>query len=417
MKDEKLERYVLASLLKTNKKQLAFILRPDDFQNRQHRIIFELLIDRIDKGQKVDMTLLDDPSIKDADTMVAISDVFVADVTDDNGVLEEKIDELCRISDLRYAHKKASAMKNAIESGKLNNLNHAVDFLTNVSDDLVMRHPKEMDVSLGSSVVSALQQVERQKTEQKIKTGITSIDRFLYGGIKLGELVIFAARPNVGKSIFTIMPAIQASANGLDVLFAVNEMDKSQTSLRMLSHLSGVDMNAIEGHIPFMTADGDSLAMACDAMKHMPITFLENAYKVEEIEKILKTRQKINKPIRLVIVDMAGRMSTEKKVRDEREQVNEVSRNLFRMSKKYHCTIIGTVQINRAGEMSEEPLLRHLKESGRWEEDADKVFMMWADKENKERRYISLKKNRTGRKEHKASVILDGRHMIFKEVE
>jgi replicative DNA helicase len=150
-------------------------------------------------------------------------------------------------------------------------------------------------------------------------------------------------------------------------------------------------------------------------MKKLPITFLENAYKVEDIEKILKTRYKLKKPIKLVIADMAGRMSTDSVKKTDREQLNEVSKALFRMSKKYHCTIIGTVQISREGLMTEEPQLSHLKETGNWEEDADKVFMMWADKEDKDKRIIALRKNRTGKKDFKYKVILDGCHMRFKE--
>ena len=410
----KLERYVLASLLRTSQQQLAYQLKPDDFTDASYSKIFTLFINRLDKGQKADATLLTDPALE-KDEVIALSDSLFIDSTDDASVLQEKIDELCRLSDLRFLADKAERLAASVKSGKLNSVNVAVDFLTNVSDDLIMRHPKELDVSLGSSLRSGLNRVEQRKKEQKIRTGINQIDNDLYGGIALGEYVIFAARPNVGKSIFSIMPAIQAAYDGLDVLIAVNEMDKESTSIRMMANIANVNINAIEGHIPFQSYEEDSLSVANAEMKRLPITFLENAYKIEDIEKILKTRQKLKKPIKLVIADMAGRMSTDTQKKTDREQLNEVSKGLFRLSKQYHCTIIGTVQISRAGLMNEEPQLSHLKETGKWEEDADKVFMMWQDKDDKDKRIIALRKNRTGKKDDKYTVMLDGCHMRFKE--
>lgn len=410
----KLERYVLASLLRTSQQQLAYQLRSEDFTDASLEKIFALFIERLDRGQKADSTLLTDPALKNEE-VIALSDAMFIDSTDDDSVLQEKIDEMCLLSDLRYLEDKTQRLLNSIRTGKLNSVNVAVDFLTNVSDDLIMRHPKELDVSLGSSLRSAMNRIEQRKREKKIRIGINPIDNDLYGGIALGEYVIFAARPNVGKSIFSIMPAIQAAYDGLDVLIAVNEMDKESTSIRMMSNIACVNINAIEGHIPFQAGEPDNLAVANEEMKKLPITFLENAYKVEDIERILKTRHKLKKPIKLVIADMAGRMSTDSLKKTDREQLNEVSKSLFRLSKQYHCTIIGTVQISRAGLINEEPQLSHLKETGKWEEDADKVFMMWSDKDDKDKRIIALKKNRTGKKDDKYTVVLDGCHMRFKE--
>lgn len=408
----KLEKYVLASLLRIKDKQLAYALKADDFAEPVNAKVFKLMLERLDKEQTADMSLLSDPSLTN-DEVIELSEAI--DHTTDQSILEEKIDELTKESDLRFLLTKSEKLSGAIKSQRLTSVNVAVDFLTNLTDDLVMRHPKDLDISLGSSVRSALARIEQQKQEPRIRTGIKQIDNSLYGGIKLGEYVIFAARPNAGKSIFTILPAIEAAKSGMNVLVAVNEMDKEATSIRMMANIANVNINAIEGNIPFKAGEIDALSVASDQMKQMPMSFMEHAYKTDEIEKFLKTRQKLKKPISLVIVDMASRLSTEVSTKVEREQLNEVSKALFRMSKKYHCTVIGTVQISRAGVLSDEPQLEHLKETGKWEEDADKVFMMWADKEDPEKRHISLKKNRTGQKGFYYTVVLDGCHMKFKE--
>jgi len=406
-----LEIYVLASLIQSNH-QMAYRLRPEDFTKESHRKLFSLIVDRLDKGQKVDSGILEDPIITATD-LVEVSDAIGLTATSDESVLEEKIDELCRLSDMRFLLDKSKRLSQSLESGRVQSVSVAMDFLTNLSDDLAMRHPKELDVSLGSSVLSALKRIERAKGEQKIKTGIDSIDRFLHGGIKLGEYVIIGARTNVGKSIWAMLPPIYSR---VDSLMCLNEMDSESQSLRMMAHIARVDINAIEGDVPFNPGDGESLAVAHDAMNYIPIKYLDDAYWVEQIELIVKTRHRLNKPIKLVVVDMAGKLSTENTVKlDTKGQLKEVSHRLFRMSKKYHCTVIGTVQINRAGEASEEPQLAHLKDSGSWEEDADKVFLMWSDKTDERKKHIALRKNRTGMKDKKFTVVLDGRHMRFEE--
>ena len=104
----KLERYVLASLLRTSQQQLAYQLKPDDFTDASYSKIFTLFINRLDKGQKADATLLTDPALE-KDEVIALSDSLFIDSTDDASVLQEKIDELCRLSDLRFLADKGRA--------------------------------------------------------------------------------------------------------------------------------------------------------------------------------------------------------------------------------------------------------------------------------------------------------------------
>lgn len=411
MGHDTLEIFVLASLIQSNH-HMAYRLKLEDFEKESHRKLFGLIIDRLDKEQTVDSGIFSDPTIS-ALELVEISEAVGLTATSDASVLDEKIDELARRSDMRFLADKSTRLTNAIQSGKVQTTGVALDFLTNLSDDLIMRHPKEVDISLGLSVLSALKSIERRKGEQKIKTGIKGIDKFLFGGIGLGEYVIIGARTNVGKSIWAMLPPIYSR---VDTLFCLNEMDSNSQSIRMLSHLSRVDINAIEGNQPFEMGDGENLAVATDIMSQINVKYIDDAYYVEQIETVVKTRQKLNKPVKLVVVDMAGKLSTENTAKLEtKQQLKEVSRRLFRMSKKYHCTVIGTVQINREGESSEEPQLKHLKDSGSWEEDADKVFLMWSDKQDENDKHIALRKNRTGMKDKKWTVRLDGRHMRFIE--
>lgn len=411
LSDPALEKYIVLALIETPHKQLAHLMRPDDFTVEHARVIHGKIIDRLEKGQAVDTNILGDPDIS-ADTVMYCSDAVTGGmVTDDASHLLEKIMRMCELSDLRYASDKMAKAQRAI-GDKITRHKDLLDFMTNLTNDLVSRHNIASDTSLGNSVNSALARIERMKQEPRIKTGIKAIDQFLHGGIALGEFVVFAARPNVGKSVFSIMPAIYSR---LQTLIAVNEMDKESTSVRMLCHLSGVNIGAIEAVEPFIAGDGDALAMAYDRMAGMSIDFMENSYDPQDLEAVLRTRKQLGKPLQLVIVDMAGRMRDKsQRFGNRREELTSITGKLFRLAHQYHCTIIGTVQIHRAS--GGKPTLADLKESGSWEEDSDKVFLMWEDKDDPRKRHIMLAKNRTGDKGVEVEVMLDGRHMKFEEV-
>ena len=413
MKRIDLEKYILASFLQTNLCNMATLLRQDDWSELSHKAVHKIIVERLNKNQPVDESIYNEPDLSN-DLILIVAELLAIAPYKDELVLKEKIDELTELSDIQYAAAKfKSAANKAMSVKKSSDL---IDFTSNLIDDLITRHPKQLETTIGQSMMEALKELERQKHDGKIKIGIKQIDDFLGGGIKQGEYVVFAARPNIGKSIFTLSPVLATAEKSLSVLMAVNEMSVTDTCIRMLAKRSGVDINVIEMKQAPVTGDYDAISVAQEEMSRMPITFRDKSYNLVDIENIIRARQKLGKPVQLLIVDMAGRLKIEGKRYNKRsDEVADISRNLQRISQQYKCTIIATVQISRAGLMTEEPTLEHLKESGAWEEDTDKVFMMWADKDDKNKRIIAIRKNRKGDTEHKFYVTLDGRHMTFRE--
>lgn len=411
---EKLESYILASLLQTNLTSMSNLIRCDDWQSETNARIHKMILDRMEKQQPINESMYHEPDLPDELISTMATLFSIAPYTDEN-VLKEKIDDLTERSDLDYAAKKMKAATVKIQSRRVKDV---IDFSSNLIDDLTTRHPKQLETTIGHSMIEALKMIEKMKDQPKIKTGISQIDKFLHGGINQGEYIIFAARPNIGKSIFTLYPALATAENSLSVLMAVNEMSVAQTCIRMLANQSGVDINVIEMKRHPLQGDYDAIAVANDRMDKMPIAFKDRSYNLPDIETMIRNRQRLGKPVKLLVIDMAGRLKIEGRRYNKRsDEIADVSRNLQRIAQQYNCAVLATVQINRSGQMTEEPTLEHLKDSGAWEEDADKVFMMWSDKQDKDKRIIALRKNRTGRNEEKFYVTLDGCHMRFKENE
>ena len=89
--------------------------------------------------------------------------------------------------------------------------------------------------------------------------------------------------------------------------------------------------------------------------------------------------------------------------------------NICDIAKKYNCVFIVMVQVNREGAISAKLSLEHLKGSGAIEEDADKVFLFYGNKDNPSGRIMELAKNRHGKKGALFNLNMKGHIMTFEE--
>lgn len=78
--------------------------------------------------------------------------------------------------------------------------------------------------------------------------------------------------------------------------------------------------------------------------------------------------------------------------------MNEVTRELKKLTTDYGITIFLLAQVNRAVENREnkQPLMADLKESGSLEQDANVVMLLSASSDNKEKIRCEIAKNREG---------------------
>ncbi|MFA4984460.1 MAG: DNA repair protein RadA [Candidatus Omnitrophota bacterium] len=70
------------------------------------------------------------------------------------------------------------------------------------------------------------------KEENRIKTGISELDRVLGGGIVPGSVVLIGGDPGIGKSTISLQVSNQLTKQGLTVLYVSGEESVAQTKLR-----------------------------------------------------------------------------------------------------------------------------------------------------------------------------------------
>jgi len=76
-----------------------------------------------------------------------------------------------------------------------------------------------------------LKDVEARE-EERLKTGITELDRVLGGGIVSGSVILIGGDPGVGKSTISLQLSNQLTKQGSCVLYVSGEESVHQTKLR-----------------------------------------------------------------------------------------------------------------------------------------------------------------------------------------
>ena len=189
-----------------------------------------------------------------------------------------------------------------------------------------------------------------EKTKDKksffFSTGFKELDELTNGFDRKEEIVVVSARPGVGKSLISLMFAIQAAKDGLKVGLYSGEMSESKVGGRadtLISHISNGAINhgneiIKEQYEQFMrelpTKYSGSIEVITPAMIDAPVT--TNVLKVF-IEK---------KNLDLLVVDQIS-LVDEPRGRTPKEKQSYIMRDLKLIQSTKHIPIIVVAQQNR----------------------------------------------------------------------
>ncbi len=125
--------------------------------------------------------------------------------------------------------------------------------------------------------------------------------------------------------------------------------------------------------------------------------FTSEYSKLNDIKSAIK-KNKNRKNKYVAFIDYAGLITVNDSRKNERQVMNEVTRELKKLTTDYDITIILLAQLSRAVESRNDgkPILSDLKESGSLEQDANIVMLLSADKNNSQKISCDVAKNREG---------------------
>ena len=361
-------------------------IKPESFYVSKHRDLFAIIVRLFSLGVNADIITVINEAVKDGifESSTAGKEYLAAIM---EGVPTTKnIESYCKIVEEKYYTRSLiTSAKEIIEAASAGqeSAQQLIDFAEQKIYDI--RKGKSTDglVKIDEVVLEAYDELGRKSGPDKelyigAKSGFADLDHVITG-LSRSDLIIVAARPAMGKSVFALNLAANYARHNKDseaVIFSL-EMSKEQNVTRMLSSESIVELDYLmKGNI-----SGDQwtkLAQGAERLSGMNI-YLDDTAGITVPQMKAKLRR-LKRP-GLVIIDYLQLMNSSRRIEIRVNEISEITRQLKLMAKELDIPVITLSQLSRAVESrtDKRPLLSDLRESGSIEQDADIVMFLYRD--------------------------------------
>ena len=238
--------------------------------------------------------------------------------------------------------------------------------------------------SINNIMTEAIRELEELRDNRDgltgIPSGFTSLDR-VTSGWQRSDLVIFAARPGMGKTAF-VLSSLRNAAVDFDrpVAFFSLEMSSTQLIKRLISAEAEISSDKLKTG-KLSEHDWKKLVDKTSTLSDAKI-FIDDTPALSVLELRAKCRRlKAQHDIEMVVIDYLQLMTGESSKSGNREQeIAMISRSLKQLAKELDVPVIALSQLSRAVETrggDKKPQLSDLRESGSIEQDADMVIFLY----------------------------------------
>jgi len=229
---------------------------------------------------------------------------------------------------------------------------------------------QNQSISLGKAAKEAF---SKEKVIS-VSSGYQSIDEII-NGFDLGDLIVIAGRPAMGKSCLAANMALRLAKQGNPILFISLEMKADQISKRMIACLSSIHLTKLKNNNLNSQQEFEAFQNAITLADTLPITIEDSGgltlpklrYQIKKF--VNKTKGKV------VIIDYI-QLIKHKGKGQRVDDVTEITNTLKDLAMEFNIVIIGLSQLSRAVESRDDkrPILSDLRESGSIEQDASVVM-------------------------------------------
>jgi replicative DNA helicase len=379
------ERAVLGSiLLKPDVcDDVTLLVRPEDFADEAHQVLYRHLLELHDGGKRLDVTIVMERlrtqgDIERVGGVDAITDILqavphaahavhYAQIVRDKAMLRSLIDASTDI--LRDAYDSGDEPREQVA--------RAENKIFQILEHRSSAEAKPIETVLEEVMVRMDARMKHEQTLGGVETGFTDLDS-LCGGLHNSELIILAARPSMGKTAFAMNIAEHvAIASQQPVLFVSLEMASLELADRLLCSAAQVNGHRLRNgtisqedrrRLVKKSADISSAPLFIDDTPGRTLT------EIAAVARRLKRKQGLS----LIVIDYLQLIEPDNPKDPRQEQVAKIARRLKTMSRELDIPVLCLAQLNRQAEVSRDnrPRLNHLRESGAIEQDADVVMFV-----------------------------------------
>ncbi|MBN1887043.1 MAG: replicative DNA helicase [Thermoflexales bacterium] len=211
-----------------------------------------------------------------------------------------------------------------------------------------------------------------------LSTGFSAIDRTL-GGMARDTLIILAGRPGMGKSALAFNIAENVARQGKHVAVFSLEMSRRKVVARLACGRARVNWLRVQQGL----TDGQDLTRlmaAIGELGELPLAISDATDLTTAQVRAEVARLHAKKPLSLVVLDHIGLLADQDD--NEVRRLGKITWALKRVAKDFGLPVLALAQLNRSVESrdNKRPKLGDLRESGKIEENADVVLMMYREK-------------------------------------
>lgn len=357
-------------------------LRPIDFFDRKHRIIFQACKDLNSNHSELDYVIVSN-ELKQTKRLEESGGLeYLSSLTADIPLRSNIRKHFEIIKDKSLLRQLLTVSRENIED-VLDGAGETKSILDNAERKILAIGDEIMTgefTSISELVDGGIQSLEMLRDTEGYVTGLSTgfdiLDKYTTG-FHAGELIILAARPSFGKTSMALNMAVDiAQSSGRGVAIFSLEMSKELLTQRMLCADARVGKALlVEGILP--PEQFGNLLEAADRLQRLNI-FIDDTAGIGSMEMRAKVRNLMRKnDICMVIVDYLQLMRGEGSSENRQQEIAKISGDLKSLAKEMHIPVMALSQLSRlAANRSGPPRLSDLRESGAIEQDADLVLFL-----------------------------------------
>ena len=382
------ERSVLGALLLNDEhvSKVAEILTAEDFYSPAHKLIYQAILDILQRFKRLDLVTIQDELIK-RDQLEAVGGiVYLVSLQEDIpaiGLVEQHASIIKEKSVLRDLIGSATGIINNCYSQDEKSLEIVLDEAEKTIFQISNKRSTQSFVQLDIWLKKTFQHLSDIKSHSKGITGVPSgyakLDQ-MTSGFQKGDLIVLAGRPSMGKTALALCMGAAAAQRNFSVGVFSLEMAAEQLALRMLSTEAGIAHHNIR-NATITSDEWVELTNAAARLAEMKV-FIDDTPMLNIMDVRTKARKlKIEHNLQFLIIDYLQLVNTNRRHENRHQEVSEISRSLKALAKELEVPILAGSQLSRAvdSRMDKRPMLSDLRESGAIEQDADLIMFLYRD--------------------------------------
>jgi replicative DNA helicase len=388
------EQSVLGALILDNNAidKIADLLKPEDFYNDGHRLVYEHINRLAAENKPADAVTL-------AESLRAVGKLEYVGGLAYIGAIANAVPSAANVR--RYAEivrdrsvmRQLAAVATSIAESAYNPMGKTSEQLLDEAEGKVFEIAEAGDksranfVSLSELTAQAIERVEELYRRDNpgdvtgIATGYTKLDS-MTAGLQRGDLIIIAGRPSMGKTAFALNIGEHVALRlKLPVAVFSMEMGALQLAMRLIGSVGRLDQHKLRtGRL----SDGD-WGKFTDALGQLDASpmYIDEGAGLNPFELRARARRLARQVggLGLIIVDYLQLMSAASLGENRATEISEISRSLKSLAKELNVPVIALSQLNRSLEQrpNKRPVMSDLRESGAIEQDADVILFIYRD--------------------------------------